>query len=110
MRTLPLLLTCALLSACASARDRRAEPGLEVRYSDLDLETRDGRAELRRRVRVEIETFCRFHRRDVVPQVLTRLDTHYCRVAAREEIAREMPESVRRAYRSALEEAGPGTL
>lgn len=110
MRILPFLLTLGLMSACASFPHRSAEPTLRIDYRDLDLAAPGGRAQLRRRVRMEIETFCRFNRRNVVPQVLTRLDTHYCHVTARDVIARNMPEQVRRAYQTALEEGGGGAL
>ena len=106
---MPPLLISLLLGACLSPQHPIAEPSLQVSYGDLDLMTRGGRAELRRRVRLEVERFCRFHRRDVVPQAMGMFDTYYCHVAMRDLIAREMPVAVRRAYRNAFE-GHPGTL
>lgn len=110
MRFIMSLPIAMLLGACLSAQHPVAEPGLRVSYGDLDLGTRDGRAELRRRIRLEIEKFCRFHRREVVPQALGMFDTYYCHVAARDTMANELPVMVRRAYRAAFEEGRPGPL
>lgn len=110
MRFMLSLLLALPLGACLSTQHPVAAPGLRVSYDDLDLATREGRAELRKRIRSEVEGFCRVHRRDVVPQAMGMFDTYYCRVAARDAMANEMPVAVRRAYRTAFEEGRPGTL
>lgn len=105
MRKTPLI-ALLLLGACvAPETDLSPEPTLLVRYYDLDLGVAPGRAELRRRVNQGIEDLCRYHRDEVTPQI-TRLINQSCRSGARDTLVRDMPRAVRRAYASALKEAG----
>lgn len=98
---LPLL----LLGLAAQASPATVDPVARIRYGDLSLADRAGRATLRARVATVVQAFCRDHEDVVTPQVLQK-DRFFCLEQVRSTFVAEMPEPVRQAYRQALREAG----
>jgi len=95
-----------LLGACVTeAPAGRFGPAARVVYGDLALESRADRTELRRRVAVSVEQFCRRHGDDVTPGEL-RLQASYCLDMLHASIVDAMPPRVRSAYRLSRDEAG----
>lgn len=96
------LISLALLGASVV---QATEPSFGIAYSDLSLDSRFGRAELRQRVTAAIGGYCRRHGDRVTPQAL-RNDRYYCPDMMRSALMAEMPREVRHAYMQARREAG----
>lgn len=92
------LLPLFLLTACVGSPTGATAPA--VRYGDLRLDDRGGRAVLRQRVADAVRSHCATER---TPQTAT---DDYCINFARRWIIEEMRPGVRRAYLRALREAG----
>lgn len=91
-----LFLSLVLVGACA-ARDPRPEPVAGFAYSDLALETAEGRGVLRARVDAAAQAYCRDHADEVTPQLI-RTQSSYCLDTLRQSLVEEMPGAVRKAY------------
>lgn len=103
-----LILSTALimLGACAArAPVQPADAVARVDYAKLALADGAGRAELRRRVALAVQGFCKAHGGLVTPDAL-KTDKFHCMETVRRVIVAEMPREVRRAYWLALREAG----
>jgi UrcA family protein len=104
-----VLLSAALLSACASGTSAMAfPPRMIVAYRDLRLDTVDHRAKLVRRVERAAKAFCEAY--DLMDPE-TRFDARlasgrHCPGAAAILLAQHMPARVRRAYRAGRREQG----
>jgi len=104
-----VLLSAALLSACASGTSAMASPPrMVIAYRDLRLNTADDRARLVRRVDSAAAAFCEAYD-PMDPE--TRFDARlasgrHCPGAAAILLAQHMPASVRRAYRAGRREQG----
>ncbi len=100
-----MLLTKFLSLALLGAGIAQAEPSFGIAYSDLALDSRAGRAELRQRVAASVGDFCRHHS-DLVTPYAQRHDKLYCPDQMRSALIAEMPREVRQAYLLARREAG----
>lgn len=104
-----VLLSAALLPACASGTSAMAfPPSMTVGYRDLRLDTATDRAKLVRRVDRAAIAFCKAY--DPMDQD-TRFDARlasprHCPGAAAILLAQHMPANVRRAYRAGRREQG----
>lgn len=104
-----VLLSAALLSACAGGTSAMAvPPRMIVAYRDLRLDTADDRTRLVRRVDRAATAFCKAYD-PMDPEV--RFDARlasgrYCPGAAAILLAQHMPASVRRAYLLGRREQG----
>jgi UrcA family protein len=102
-----VLLSAALLPACASGTSAMAfPPRMVVAYRDLRLDTADDRARLVRRVERAAAAFCEAYD-PMDPE--TRFDARlasgrHCPGAAAILLAQHMPAGVRRAYRAGRRE------
>lgn len=94
-----LLLVCASLAAAGQAM--RAQVG----FSDLALDSPEGRAALRQRVTDAAQRYCALHGAEMTPYA-HRADPYYCPDMARSWIVGEMRPEARRAYFRARREAG----
>lgn len=98
-----MLIPALLLAGCVEGR---AEPvKARIAYGDLSLDSREGRAVLRQRVRATAQRYCAEYGAEVTPHA-SRADPHYCTDMLRSWIIGEMRPEVRRAYFLARHEAG----
>jgi UrcA family protein len=103
---LTILACAALLSACVQQRPASAGTApVLLTYGDLRLDTREGRAELRARVKQEAERYCAGQGARITPHAW-RADPYYCSDTVRFGIMAELPDAARRAYALARREAG----
>ncbi|MBC9033180.1 UrcA family protein [Sphingomonas sp. JC676] len=103
MRVIILAAAAGVLGACMPAQ--AMEVKIRLSYTDLRLDSREGRAHLRSRVAEAAQSYCAAHHAEVTPHD-SRADPYYCPDMLRSWIVHEMSPATRRAYALARREAG----